>query len=96
MVNSSLLSGLRRFLGVDSDLEEEYRFFNADGSEALIGEVIYDPDNEALMVTYSNGRSYTYWEVSSQRFRRFREAASRGEYINFAIKPNYLYSRGAF
>lgn len=96
MISDLLLRGLRQFLGVDTDLEDEFRSFSASGSEALRGSVIYDPDNEALMVTYEQGASYTYWGVGPQRFRRFREAASKGHYINFSIKPNYLYSRGAF
>lgn len=95
MVSELLIRGLKQFLGQQTTLEDlDMRSFNADGSEALMGEVIYDPDNMALEVTYTSGVSYVYWGVGPQKFRRFRESGSRGQYINFAIKPNYLFSRG--
>lgn len=97
MPTDLLLRGLRQFLGIDREqLEGDFKKFNADSSEALRGNVIYDPDNRALSLSYVGGRQYTYWGVSEATYKEFKAASSRGQYVNFEIKPGHLYSRGVF
>ena len=97
MPTDLLLRGLRQFLGIDREqLEGDFKKFNANSSEALVGSVIYDPDNRALSLTYVGGKSYTYWNVSEATYKDFKAASSRGKFVNFSVKPGHLYSRGAF
>jgi KTSC domain len=57
-------------------------------SEA-INAVGYDAQHRILRVTFHNGQSYEYLDVSSEEFRDFMSAESRGAYMNRVIKPKY-------
>jgi hypothetical protein len=99
LLNQSLVKGLRKFLGLEKDEElEDYdiKHFSTN-SEALVGDVVYDPDVQELYVTYTGGGKYTYYNVSPKKFSNFQKAGSRGSYINYYIKQQgYIYSKGAF
>ena len=92
-----LLRGLAKFLGLTTDEIEsdpDIKHFMTN-SEALIGDVVYDAEARELYVTYSSGVSYTYYDITPQRFTAFKMAGSKGQYINYRIKQNgYIYSRG--
>ena len=55
--------------------------------------VEYDFDIEDLMITYKNGSSYLYADVSEAVFDDLLDAESIGRFVNSQIKPNYLCSK---
>lgn len=93
-MNDLLVKGLRKFLGIEDDeeLDEDFRSFSAN-SEAIV-EVVYDRENKEMVVQFTSGAQYTYYNISVQRFNAFKNSASKGKYLNFRIKPaGYIYSR---
>ena len=91
MINQLLLTGLRKFLGLETDEDDDVKHFFA-ASEA-VSFVEYDSQEKILMVKYTSGAEYLYFNVSPQKFRRFREASSKGQFVNFRVKPFYPYGR---
>ena len=91
MLNQLLVTGLRKFLGIEPDEDDDVKQFWA-ASEA-VSFVEYDSEEKILMVRYTSGAEYLYFNVSPQKFRRFREAGSKGQFVNFRVKPFYPYGR---
>jgi hypothetical protein len=48
-----------------------------------------------LSVKYRGGAAYEYLDVPEAVYRRLRAAASKGQFVNFEIKPRYRYRKRA-
>ena len=46
-----------------------------------------------LRVTFKQGRSYNYFDVSGATYRAFCEADSKGKFFNANIRNKYAYAR---
>ncbi len=54
----------------------------------------YDVDTQQVHVRFlKSGATYVYYDVEEWRFDEFRQAESKGEYLNENIKGAYQYSR---
>ena len=49
----------------------------------------YDPSTLELLITFSNGRSYSYSEVPKEVYDGLLGASSPGAYYHANIKDNY-------
>ena len=49
--------------------------------------------NSILSVKYRGGDVYDYLDVPESVFEDYKTAASKGQFINFVVKPNYRYER---
>jgi hypothetical protein len=48
----------------------------------------YDPENKVLHVRYvDNSTEYEYENVPGKKWKELKKAGSKGQYINFYIKP---------
>ena len=86
-----LVRGLKSYFGLGEDEDGDFKEFYS--SSEAVQKVEYDSDEGILMVRFTTGAEYNYYGVSAQKFRRFREAGSKGQYLNWQIKGNYLYGR---
>jgi len=57
--------------------------------------ISYDEATRELNVTYVGGGTYTYYGVPKQLYAAFREARSKGQFVNQFIKDRYDYRRHA-
>jgi hypothetical protein len=46
-----------------------------------------------LSVKYRGGEAYDYLNVPEAVYRKYRAATSKGQFVNFEIKPKYAYRR---
>lgn len=53
----------------------------------------YDPSAQVLEVEFRNGGVYQYLDVPGEEYEEFREADSKGRYLNTEIKPHHRYRR---
>jgi hypothetical protein len=53
----------------------------------------YDRDCRTLRVRYIGGGTYDYREVAASVFDALLEAPSKGQFVNWQIKPHYRYTR---
>lgn len=53
----------------------------------------YDRERQALRVRYVGGSTYDYVAVPDKVFKKFLDAASKGRFVNWSIKPLYQYIR---
>jgi hypothetical protein len=53
----------------------------------------YDEASETLEVEFANGTVYQYFNVGAELYRQFREAPSKGQFLNAYIRRAYPYSR---
>ena len=49
--------------------------------------------NNILSVKYRGGDAYDYYGVPESVYRDYKAAASKGQFINFMVKPNYTYQK---
>ena len=42
---------------------------------------------------YRGGDAYDYFDVPKEVWLQYRHAGSKGQFINWVIKPNYRYSK---
>ena len=55
----------------------------------------YDESARELHVTFVGGATYTYYDVPKQVYAAFREARSKGQYVNAYVKNRYDFRRAA-
>ncbi len=53
----------------------------------------YDAASRVLEVEFRNGGVYQYLDVPGDEYLEFREADSKGGFLNREIKPNHRYRR---
>jgi hypothetical protein len=56
---------------------------------SAIERVDYRQDRHELLVTFTTGRKYIYFDVPAPIYRYFLSADSRGRYFNFNIRDHY-------
>jgi hypothetical protein len=52
---------------------------------------VYDPEAEALDVTFVTGRRYRYLAVPAAVVEAFKEAQSKGGFFNAEIRDHYAF-----
>ena len=60
---------------------------------SVIRAFTYDAADQVLAVTFVSGKRYAYRDVPAARYREMREAFSKGEYFNKAIRDHFAYRR---
>ena len=55
--------------------------------------ISYDEATRELHVTYVGGATYTYYGVPKQLYAAFREARSKGQFVNQFVKNRYDFRR---
>ena len=58
-------------------------------ASTAIARIEYDDLARRLQVTFTSGRSYTYYNVPRDVYLRFASAPSKGQYFNAYIKDRY-------
>ncbi|UZT95995.1 KTSC domain-containing protein [Chryseobacterium fluminis] len=53
----------------------------------------YFPDTEILRIIYQSEAVYEYFKVPEPVFTQFREARSKGQFLNKVIKPRFKYRK---
>jgi KTSC domain-containing protein len=49
----------------------------------------YDQLSQVLELEYTNGAIYQYFPVPPEIYQEFKDAESKGTFVNRHIKPNY-------
>ena len=57
--------------------------------------ISYDEATRELRVTYVGGGTYTYYGVPKQVVAAFREARSKGQFVNQFVKNRYDFRKHA-
>lgn len=58
-----------------------------------IAAITYDPDVENMDVEFTNGESYTYFNVPVAQYRNWCAAGGSGVYFHRHIKNRFAYER---
>jgi hypothetical protein len=53
----------------------------------------YSPERRILRVRFVGGGTYDYFPVPAGIFEQFLEAPSKGQFVNWQVKPRFRYSR---
>lgn len=53
----------------------------------------YQPDEQALEITFVSGRSYRYLRVPPKVYTDMRASFSKGEYFNQHIRDRFAFER---
>jgi len=56
-----------------------------------VAEIGYDDQAQEVYVTFLSGRSYAYMNVPAIVWEEFRNAPSKGTFVNTVLKPGYGY-----
>jgi hypothetical protein len=62
-------------------------------SSSSIAAAGYDHHRQALRLRYIGGGTYDYLDVPERVFQDFLAAPSKGQFVNWHIKPRYRYVR---
>jgi hypothetical protein len=49
--------------------------------------------DNVLSVKYRGGDAYDYFDVPESVYREMKAAQSKGQFVNFVVKPNYRYEK---
>jgi hypothetical protein len=49
--------------------------------------------DNVLSVKYRGGDAYDYFDVPEEVYRDYKATMSKGQFINFVVKPNYRYQK---
>ncbi|MGD1319375.1 KTSC domain-containing protein [Chryseobacterium sp. 2R14A] len=60
---------------------------------SVVNHYIYFPETEILRVIYQSGAIYDYLKVPLDISEKFREARSKGQFLNFVIKPRFRFRK---
>jgi hypothetical protein len=58
-------------------------------ASTAIARIEYDDLSHRLLVTFTSGRSYTYYDVPRGVYWEFASASSKGQFFNAYIKDRY-------
>ena len=60
---------------------------------SVVAAIRYDTKTSTLRVIYVSGSVYDYKDVPGKVYKEMKEAASKGEFLNKHIKPNYEFEK---
>ncbi|QQV02898.1 MULTISPECIES: KTSC domain-containing protein [Chryseobacterium] len=60
---------------------------------SVVNKYIYFPETEILRIIYQSGAVYDYLNVPFEISEKFREARSKGQFLNRVIKTRFSYKR---
>ena len=49
--------------------------------------------DNVLSVKYRGGDAYDYFDVPEEVYREMKAAQSKGQFVNFVVKPGYRYQK---
>ncbi|NML68455.1 KTSC domain-containing protein [Chryseobacterium sp. RP-3-3] len=58
---------------------------------SVVNSYIYFPETEILRIIYQSGAVYDYLKVPLSISEKFREARSKGQFLNNVIKRRYRF-----
>ena len=59
---------------------------------SVIRFVRYDPRKNALLITFTSGKTYIYLDVPQKVYDAFMKADSKGEFFNEEIRDQYSFA----
>jgi hypothetical protein len=62
-------------------------------SSSSIAAAGYQADRRTLRIRYVGGGTYEYFGVPAAVFQSFLDAPSKGQFVNWHIKPHYPFRR---
>jgi hypothetical protein len=65
--------------------DSDWEYVDSSNIEAIR----YDAANREIQVQFHGGRSYAYANADQWVFDEFRDAASKGSYLNRVLKPDH-------
>ncbi|RLJ34396.1 KTSC domain-containing protein [Chryseobacterium sp. 7] len=60
---------------------------------SVVNHFIYFPDTEILRIIYQSGAVYDYFKVPADIIEKFKEARSKGQFLNKVIKSRFKYRK---
>ena len=60
---------------------------------SVVNHYFYFPDTEILRIIYQSGAVYDYLKVPADIVSQFKEARSKGKFLNTVIKPRFQYHK---
>jgi hypothetical protein len=61
-------------------------------SSSAIQEIEFDELTHRLQITFTSGKTYTYYGVPRSVYERFLQAPSKGTFFNDYIKDQYSFA----
>jgi hypothetical protein len=58
---------------------------------SVVRSIDYEPERQALTVTFTTGRVYRYYRVEPEVYEAFKIAASKGRFFNIRIRDHYRF-----
>jgi hypothetical protein len=56
---------------------------------SVVRKFTYDPTSLTLRIYFVSGKVYDYKEVPEDVYLKMKNYKSKGQYLNFFVKPNY-------
>jgi len=60
---------------------------------SVVNQYVYFPETEILQIIYQSGSVYHYFRVPVEIYEKFRQARSKGQFLNMVIKPGFRYKK---
>jgi len=60
---------------------------------SVVKHYLYFPETEILRIIYQSGAVYDYLKVPTDIVYQFKEAKSKGRFLNMVIKPRFQYHK---
>lgn len=58
---------------------------------SVVRKFTYDPESLTLRVHFVSGKVYDYKKVPEDVYLKMKSYQSKGQFLNFFVKPNYEY-----
>lgn len=60
---------------------------------SVVDTYLYFPETEILRIIYQSGAVYDYLKVPAEIVERFKTTQSKGQFLNYIIKPKFKYRK---
>lgn len=60
---------------------------------SVVHQYVYFPETEILRIIYQSGSVYHYFGVPPATYENFRQAKSKGQFLNTVIKRRFRYQK---
>lgn len=60
---------------------------------SVVNHYFYFPKTEILRIIYQSGAIYDYYTVPAEIFEKFKAAKSKGQFLNYVIKPKFKFKK---